>query len=280
MIPRPLINFISFLDFLNPYLCMRFTAYLWTKPLKPKRNINEEEFLLTSDNFFLKVKAINKTIKCYHWVGDGPKIILVHGWSGRASNMSKIINKLNQNNFDVYAFDAPAHGESSGGNTNLPEFISCIESLASKVSPIYALVGHSLGGFASVYCAAKKIRLDKVILLCPVNNVFELFETFFNHTRLKEKTRNLMINYFIKKTGIIINSELSSEKLVKQIKAKILLIHDESDTQLSILESKKIKKNVVGGTFYFTKGLGHSRLLRNTKVVDRIISFLKSGNFK
>ena len=280
MIPRPLINFISFLDFLNPYLCMRFTAYLWTKPLKPKRNINEEEFLLTSDNFFLKVKAINKTIKCYHWVGDGPKIILVHGWSGRASNMSKIINKLNQNNFDVYAFDAPAHGESSGGNTNLPEFISCIESLASKLYPIHALVGHSLGGFASVYCAAKKIRLDKVILLCPVNNVFELFETFFNHTRLKEKTRNLMINYFIKKTGIIINNELASEKLVKQIKAKILLIHDESDTQLSILESKKIKKNVVGGTFYFTKGLGHSRLLRNTKVVDRIISFLKSGSFK
>ena len=276
MIPKPLINFISFLDFLNPYLCMRFVAYLWTKPSKPKLNIKEEEFSLNRDNFFLEVKAINKTIKCYHWVGDGPKIILVHGWSGRATNMYKIIEKLNQNNFDVYAFDAPAHGESSGGNTNLPEFISCIESLASKLYPIHALIGHSLGGFASVYCAAKKIKLDKIILLCPVNNVFELFETFFNYTRLKEKTRNLMINYFIKKTGIIINSELSSEKLVKQIKAKILLIHDESDTQLSILESKKIKKNIAFGTFYFTKGLGHSRLLRNSKVVDRINSFLKS----
>ena len=74
----------------------------------------------------------------------------------------------------------------------------------------------------------------------------------------------------------MINSELSSEKLVKQIKAKILLIHDESDTQLSILESKKIKKNITGGTFYFTKGLGHSRLLRDGKVVDKIISFLKN----
>jgi len=85
-----------------------------------------------------------------------------------------------------------------------------------------------------------------------------------------------MINYFIKKTGIIINSELSSEKLVKQIKSKILLIHDESDKQLSILDSKKIKKNVVNGTFFFTKGLGHSRLLMNDKVVEKIISFLKN----
>ncbi len=276
MIPKLLINFISFLDFLNPYLCMRFTAYLWTKPSKPKWNIKEDEFLLTSDNFFLKVKAINKTIKCYHWVGDGPKIILVHGWSGRASNMSKIIHKLNQSNFDVYAFDAPAHGESRGGNTNLPEFISCIESLASKLYPIHALIGHSLGGFACVYCAAKKLRLQKLILLCPVNNVFELFEFFFNYTRLKEKTRNLMINYFIKKTGIMINNELASEKLVKLIKAKILLIHDESDTQLSILDSRKIIKNINNGTFFFTKGLGHSRLLRNEKVINKIISFLKN----
>ena len=85
-----------------------------------------------------------------------------------------------------------------------------------------------------------------------------------------------MIDHFIKKTGIIINNELASEKLVDQIKAKILLIHDQSDTQLSILESKKIKNNIAGGTFYFTKGLGHSRLLRNSKVVDRINSFLKS----
>ena len=111
----------------------------------------------------------------------GPKILLVHGWSGRASNMFKIIQKLKQNNFDVYAFDAPAHGKSNGSNTNLPEFITCIESLALKLNPIYALVGHSLGGFASVYCAAKKIKLDKIVLLCPVNSIYQLFETFFNY---------------------------------------------------------------------------------------------------
>ena len=276
MIPKALINFIKFLEFLSPYLCMRFAAYLWTKPLKSEGKIKEKDISLTSENFFLKVKSINKIIKCYHWKGDGPKILLVHGWNGRATNMYKIIEKLSQNNFDVYAFDAPAHGGSSGSNTNLPEFISCIESVVSKLYPIHAILGHSLGGFASVYCAAKKIKLDKIILLCPVNNVFELFETFFNYTRLKEKTRSLMINYFIKKTGIIINSELSSEKLVKQINSKVLLIHDQSDKQLSILDSKRIKKNIVNGTFYFTKGLGHSRLLRNDKVVKKIISFLKN----
>ena len=255
---------------------MRFAVHLWTKPSKLKSLKVEEELLLSSEAFLLKVKPINKTINCYHWRGEGPKILLVHGWSGRASNMFKIIQKLKQNNFDVYAFDAPAHGKSNGSNTNLPEFISCIESLALKLSPIYALVGHSLGGFASVYCAAKKIKLDKIVLLCPVNNIYQLFETFFNYARLKVKTRELMINYFFEKTGIKINNELASEKLVKQINSKVLLIHDQSDKQLSILDSKRIKKNIVNGTFYFTKGLGHSRLLRNDKVVKKIISFLRN----
>ena len=255
---------------------MRFAVYLWTKPSKLKSLKLEEEFLLTSEDFLLKVKPFNKTIKCYHWRGEGPRILLVHGWSGRASNMIKIIQKLKQNNFDIYAFDAPAHGKSKGSNTNLPEFISCIESLAAKLNPVHALVGHSLGGFACVYCAAKKIKLDKIILLCPVNNIFQLFENFFNHARLKLKTRELMINYFFKKTGIKINGELASEKLVKQIKSKVLLIHDQSDKQLSILESNKIKKNIVNGTVYFTKGLGHSRILRNSNVIDKIVSFLKN----
>ena len=85
-----------------------------------------------------------------------------------------------------------------------------------------------------------------------------------------------MINYFFKKTGIKINNDLASEKLVKQINSKVLLIHDQSDKQLSILDSKRIKKNIVNGTFYFTKGLGHSRLLRNDKVVKKIISFLRN----
>ena len=87
-----------------------------------------------------------------------------------------------------------------------------------------------------------KIKLDKIVLLCPVNNIYQLFETFFNYARLKVKTRELMINYFFKKTGIKINTELASEKLVKQINSKVLLIHDQSDKQLSILDSKRIKK--------------------------------------
>ena len=59
---------------------MRFAVHLWTKPSKLKSLKVEEELLLSSEAFLLKVKPINKTINCYHWRGEGPKILLVHGW--------------------------------------------------------------------------------------------------------------------------------------------------------------------------------------------------------
>ena len=72
---------------------------------------------------------IDKIVCLYQWSGNGPKIMLMHGWSGRASNFFKIIEKLIIEDYDVYAFDAPAHGESSGVTTNIPEFIHCLQTL-------------------------------------------------------------------------------------------------------------------------------------------------------
>ena len=36
IIPKWITYFIKTLDFLNPYLCMRFAGYLWTRPIKYK----------------------------------------------------------------------------------------------------------------------------------------------------------------------------------------------------------------------------------------------------
>ena len=82
MIPKALINFIKFLEFLSPYLCMRFAAYLWTKPIKSNGKTKEKDISLTSETFFLKVKSINKIIKCYHWKGYGQFVGPWMEWKG------------------------------------------------------------------------------------------------------------------------------------------------------------------------------------------------------
>ena len=58
IIPKWIIYFVKMLDFLNPYLCMRFAGYLWTRPLKYKIPEREIPILKSSKNSIFTIKSI------------------------------------------------------------------------------------------------------------------------------------------------------------------------------------------------------------------------------
>ena len=89
--------------------------------------------------------------------------MLMHGWSGRATNFYLIIQALIRLDFDIYAFDAPAHGKSSGLTTNLPEFIVTLDSLLIHLGPFEVILGHSGGAFASLYVCVNHSEIRKLI---------------------------------------------------------------------------------------------------------------------
>lgn len=274
-IPKQIIFLIKLLEKVHPYVCMRFVGYIWTRPLRYK--IPQREILLINSSTFsmIKINEINKIIKCYRWIGKGPKILVVHGWSARASNMYYIIQELIDKGYDVYSFDAPAHGDSPSKTTDIPEFIACIKQLSNSLNSLHAIIGHSGGGFAAIYYAANYDQnLEKLVIISPFNSVYELFQFFFKLINIGDKVGNLIINFFNKKTGVKIDENLSAHKLVKLINSNILLIHDENDLEIPISDSRKIEKNLNRGKALFTTGLGHRRILRAKSVKTEIINFL------
>ena len=276
IIPKTIIFTLKILDFISPYLCMRFAGYLWTKPLKYKILKREIPIIKSSKISTVKIKEISKEIKLYRWKGKGPKILLVHGWSGRATSMYFIIEKLIENNYDVYSFDAPAHGNSPTSTSNIPEFIACIKELSSSIKSFNGIIGHSGGAFASIYYSSiYKNKLKKLVLISPFNSVYELFHGFFKQINVSKKVGDLMISFYSKKTGIMIDEDLSVHKFARLLKSETLIIHDENDKEISIQNSKLIKSNIKNIQAYFTKGLGHRRILRNESVTKKILDFLQ-----
>ena len=83
-----------------------------------------------------------------------------------------------------------------------------------------------------------------------------------------------MIQYFNHKTGKKIE-ELSSSNLAQYIECKSLLIHDQNDREVSFSDGMNIDKNLKNGTLIGTNGLGHRRILRDERVVNEILNFLK-----
>lgn len=74
------------------------------------------------------------------------KILITHGWISRAAYMVKLIRVLQQQGYDVYALDFPAHGESKGLQLPWPDAVTIIKEILNQYGPFYAVVGHSFGG--------------------------------------------------------------------------------------------------------------------------------------
>jgi pimeloyl-ACP methyl ester carboxylesterase len=274
VVPKALMLLIHFLEFLNPYWGMRLAAFFFSKPFRYKRPKREFPILSRAQRSTYLVQKLNKTVWCYHWSGKGPKIVLVHGWSSRATNFYEIIEKLILLDYNVYAFDAVAHGESKGIITNIPELIKTLEELIQEWGPVEAILGHSGGGFASAYVVAQNPRIKKLILISPFNKVTDVFKKYFEMIQLGEKARLLMIGYFTKLTGKKVQ-ELSGELSAQAIRAKTLVIHDRNDKEVQVEDSIDIAKNLKNGQLILTEGLGHRRILRDEMVINELVNFLK-----
>ncbi len=274
VVPKALMLLIHFLEFLNPYWGMRLAAFFFSKPFRYKRPKRELPILSRAQRSTYLVQKLNKTVWCYHWSGKGPKIVLVHGWSSRATNFYEIIEKLTLSDYDVYAFDAVAHGESKGIITNIPELIKTLEELVQEWGPVEAILGHSGGGFASAYVVAQNPQIKKLILISPFNKVTDVFKKYFEMIQLGEKARLLMIGYFNKLTGKKVQ-ELSGELSAQAIRAKTLVIHDRNDKEVQVEDSIDIAKNLKNGQLILTEGLGHRRILRDEMVINELVNFLK-----
>ena len=135
VLPSTFIYLLRILEFMHPYLGMRLAAFFFARPFRYKLPKREIPVMTKAQKSSVHVKKLGKNVFCYHWSGKGPKIMLMHGWSGRATNFYLIIDALIRLDFDIYAFDAPAHGKSSGLTTNLPEFIVTLDSLLKHWGP-------------------------------------------------------------------------------------------------------------------------------------------------
>ncbi|MFJ1269436.1 alpha/beta hydrolase [Legionella lytica] len=74
------------------------------------------------------------------------KILITHGWISRAAYMMRIIDTLQQQGYEVYALDFPAHGEAKGLQLPWMDAVNVIKETLNEYGPFYGAIGHSFGG--------------------------------------------------------------------------------------------------------------------------------------
>ena len=274
-IPKLLLVIAKVLSIISSKLTVLFVAKLFSTPIKYKIPKRELEMDAKSKQELAYIPSIRKKVMLYRYGTSQKKILLIHGWSGRGTQLFKIADALLKSGYSTISFDAPAHGKSSGNNTLMPEFIETILELESQFGPFEAAIGHSLGGMSLLNAVKKGLQTNRLILISSGDIVKDIIDDFIKKLNLKPRISDLFQQYLENKSNQSID-DFSANKIAKDIEIPTLIVHDKNDNEVPVKCAIHIHKHLVNSEMMLTQNLGHRKILGDKKVIDKILHFIHS----
>lgn len=274
-IPKIILVTGKFLSLISANLTTRFAAWLFTTPIKYKLPKRELEMDAKSRQQQIQIPSINKDIVVYHFGESEKKILLVHGWSGRGTQLVKFAEALVKLGFSTISFDGPAHGKSPGKNTLMPEFVASILEIDRQFGPFEAAVGHSLGGMALLNAIKNGLKINRLTIIGSGDIVQDIINDFVKKLELDPKYNDLLRVHFENKHQVSMDS-YSSYHAAKLIEIPVLVIHDKNDAEVSVSCAHHIHQHLKNGELMLTQNLGHRKILGDVKVIQKTIHFITS----
>lgn len=246
---------------------------LFATPRKGKTT-PEQSAYLKSAKTTLKLEFDGLKIATYQWSGTDKTILLVHGWESNTARWKNLIAVLQKHHYNIIALDAPAHGDSGGDTFNAILYAEFIQVVSKRFKP-EIIIGHSVGGMASVFFQKKyqSPSLKKMILLGAPDEFTAIFENYTNLLNYNSKVINALEDLVVKRFGASPES-FSTAKHSASIQVDGLIIHDKKDKIIPFYDSEAIHKNLKNSKLISTSGYGHS--LNNEEINRYILEFIKS----
>ena len=270
-LPPAIGKYLMLLYILHPQKAIKKAVYFFSTPNKGKVEPDQEYFLEEAEDDVVSFENID--LQTYRWKGDKETILLVHGWESNAHRWKLLIEKLQKLNYNIIAFDAPAHGYSTGPILNVPLYADCLHKIASLYRPDY-IMGHSVGGMTTMFYQYKfkNPEIKKLVILAPPTNLSTIMKDFQKMLRLTNKFMTRLDSYFKKEFGYYF-SEFSMVRFAEAIEIPGLLIHDKKDEIAPFEEAKEIATTWKNLKFVPTENYGHS--LYFEEVDDEILAFIQ-----
>ena len=274
-IPKIILITGKVLSIISSKLVTLFAAKLFTTPIKYKIPKREHEMDAKSRQENLFIPAIQKAVVVYH-LGESPKkVLLVHGWSGRGTQLVKFADELLKAEYSTISFDAPAHGKSPGKTTLMPEFIATILHIQNLYGPFDAAIGHSLGGMSLLNASRQGLTLKRLATIGSGDIVQDIIDDFVAKLELNPKISDKMRLHFEKENDKTMDS-FSAYLSAKEIDIPVLVVHDNDDDEVPVKCGIHIHKHLKNGELMITKGLGHRKILGDKAVIDKVLQFIKN----
>jgi pimeloyl-ACP methyl ester carboxylesterase len=256
--------------YLFPNWAANKAAMIFSTPQKGR--IKEKDMPFLEGSIQQKLSYQDIDIHTYLWDGEGPTILLAHGWESNSARWRNFVKKLRRKKCRIVAVDAPAHGQSGSKVFNAILYAHCLEVAAKHYKPDM-MVGHSAGGVSAMYLLTQiaTISVKKLVILAAPSELSQIFGKFYGILGLKKHVSQGLERIFEQKYEFKV-ADFSLQSFAHKLTMPGLVIYDEEDEVAPHVGGVNIANNWKQARLISTKGIGHS--LYSEEVTNEVCRFL------
>jgi len=215
-------------------------------------------------------------LRGWSW-GQGPTVLLAHGWQGRATRVARIfVDPLIAAGFRAVAIDMPGHGGSPGDQSDLVSFVAAIRRIADTVGPLAGVVGHSLGATAAALALSQGMTCPRMVGIGMGVWLETMPERFSDALQLSRGARAELWRRLHETFPPSEWRGWSIDTIAPRMSVPALFVHDRDDRETSYTGSVAVARLWPNARLLLTEGLGHNRVLAAPHVVTEAVSFLRA----
>lgn len=265
--------YFRLLFLLMPRLAAKKAMILFSTPLNKKVRTRELEILAQAEKTTMSYDGLK--IRVYAW-GDSPHTaLLVHGWEGNGGSLGAFVRPLLDSGYSVLAFDGPAHGQSTGKQTNVFHFSALVAKLI-KENNVKLLISHSFGSAASIFALSTlgNYAIDKMVIMTTPDKMEDVISGFVDFMKINAKGKHHIFRYLHEQFGRRIEDMTISDIASQVSPPKLMIVHSQSDKILPFQGALQVAAKVPYAILEAPLNAGHYKILWDAQVIDKVKTFI------
>lgn len=207
--------------------------------------------------------------------GQGPAVLLVHGWEDDNSLWDPLIEELDRTARPVVALDLPGHGFSPAPMGSILDVARSIAAVAAACGPIDAVVTHSYGAPCTVAAIeTTDFAPERVVLIgAPVAQRYQM-ERRAERYEAPPGAVEAMITRLEAATGRSVDW-FDLRRAARDMRARALVVHSLDDDVCPFDQVRDVAEFWAGGgELLLADNLGHRDIARDADIIARIAEFV------
>lgn len=198
-------------------------------------------------------------------LGEGPAVLLVHGWEDDNALWSPLIERLWEIGRAVVVLDLPGHGFSPAEDASPEGCAAALRAVADALGPVDALVSHSFGGPVAVLAMRQGLAVRRAALIAAA---------IPRRGGWVERLRGHVPDAVLDRARALAAEAYDVEADVPAMTAEALLVHSLDDEQTPVENSERLAGLWPQARLALTDGLGHRLIAQDEAVLQRVVDFV------